>query len=293
MNEHEWFLYVILYFDFFTLQNLEMVQEAPGKCPRGMKLKAYGAQEPRHKPKYVEVTSTAVIRPHGIYQAFYNNMIFSALKLSILVVSISTLIIAVVGTAFGFLLARRRFYGKELLDAVLTLPMVLPPTVTGYYLILLLGRRGLLGAPLYDLTGWSVTFTWVAAVVASTVVAVPLMVKSARAAIESVNHDYENVSRIMGKGEWETFFRVTLPLAKKGILAGVILSFARAFGEFGATMMLAGNISGKTQTMPLAIYEAMAAGEDAVAAWLAVILTGISLMVVYLTNRLSRPAERN
>jgi len=220
-------------------------------------------------------------------------MIWNALKLSLLVVSVSTLIIAAAGTAFGFLLARRRFPGRELIDAVLTLPMVLPPTVVGYYLIILLGRKGLLGAPLYKLTGWSVTFTWIGAVVASVVVAIPLMVKSARAAIESVNPDYENVSRIMGKGEWETFFRVTLPLAGRGILSGIILSFARAFGEFGATMMLAGNISGKTQTMPLAIYEAMAAGEDSTAAWLAAILTGISISVVYLTNRLSRPAERN
>ena len=219
-------------------------------------------------------------------------MIWSSLKLSLLVVSVSTIIIAIAGTAFGFLLARRRFPGKELLDAALTLPMVLPPTVTGYYLILILGRRGFLGSPLYDLTGWTVTFTWIAAVIASTVVAVPLMIKSARAAIESVNPDFENVSRIMGKGEWETFFRVTLPLAGRGILAGVILSFARAFGEFGATMMLAGNISGKTQTMPLAIYEAMSAGEDGAAVWLAVILTGISITVIYITNRLSRPEER-
>jgi len=220
-------------------------------------------------------------------------MIWNALKLSLLVVSVATLIIAVVGTAFGFLIARRRFLGKELLDAVLTLPMVLPPTVVGYYLIVILGRKGLLGGPVYNLTGWTLTFTWIAAVVASVVVAIPLMVKSARAAIESVDPDYENVSRIMGKGEWETFFRVTLPLAGRGILAGVILSFARAFGEFGATMMLAGNIMGKTQTMPLAIYEAMAAGENDTAAVLAIILTGISLVVVYLTNRLSRPAERN
>jgi molybdate transport system permease protein len=219
-------------------------------------------------------------------------MIWNALKISLLVVSVTTLIIAAAGTAFAFLLARRRFPGKELLDAALTMPMVLPPTVTGYYLILLLGRRGLLGGPLYNLTGWTMTFTWVGAVAAATVVATPLMIKSARAAIESVNPDYENVSRIMGKGEWETFFRVTLPLAGRGILAGIILSFARAFGEFGATMMLAGNISGKTQTMPLAIYEAMAAGEDGTAAWLAVILTGISLTVVYLTNQLSSPVER-
>ncbi|HSW40208.1 MAG TPA: molybdate ABC transporter permease subunit [Acidobacteriota bacterium] len=219
-------------------------------------------------------------------------MIVESLKLSLLIVSIATIVIAVVGTAFAFLLARYRFKGKDLLDAVLTLPMVLPPTVTGYYLIVLLGRRGLLGDPLHSLTGWSVTFTWIAAVIAATVVAIPLMIKSARAALESVDPEYEIASRVMGKGELETFFRVTLPLAGRGIVAGIILSFARAFGEFGATMMLAGNIPGKTQTMPLAIYEAVASGEDEQAKWLALILTGISVTVVYLTNRLSRPAKR-
>ncbi len=216
-------------------------------------------------------------------------MILQSLRLSLLVVSITTVVIAVAGTAFAYLLAKRRFRGREMLDALLTLPMVLPPTVTGYYLILLLGRRGVLGEPLYALTGWTVTFTWVAAVIASTVVALPLMIKSARAAIESVDPEYETASLLMGKGEIETFFRITIPLASKGILAGVILSFARAFGEFGATLMLAGNIPGETQTMPLAIYEAVAGGEDATARWLALILTGISVTVVYLTNRLSRP----
>jgi molybdate transport system permease protein len=218
-------------------------------------------------------------------------MIWPTLRLSLLVVSIATILISVVGTALGFLLAKRKFRGKDLLDAILTLPMVLPPTVTGYYLILLLGRRGLLGKPLYDLTGWTVTFTWIAAVIASTVIALPLMIKSARAAIESVNEDYEIASRIMGKSELETFFRITLPLAGRGILAGIVLSFARAFGEFGATLMLAGNIPGKTQTMPLAIYEAVVSGEDERAKWLALILTGISVTVVYLTNRLSRPKK--
>ncbi|HTY63987.1 MAG TPA: molybdate ABC transporter permease subunit [Acidobacteriota bacterium] len=220
-------------------------------------------------------------------------MIWNTLRLSLLVVSIATIVIAVVGTALGWLLAKRHFRGKDLLDAILTLPMVLPPTVTGYYLILLLGRRGLLGKPLYDLTGWAVTFTWVAAVIAATVIAMPLMIKSARAAIESVDAEYEIASRIMGKSEFETFFRITLPLAGRGILAGVVLSFARAFGEFGATLMLAGNIPGKTQTMPLAIYEAVVSGEDTQAKWLALILTGISITVVYLTNRLPRPAKRH
>jgi molybdate transport system permease protein len=218
-------------------------------------------------------------------------MLWNALRISLLVVSIATIVIAVAGTAFGFLLAKRSFRGKDLLDAVLTLPMVLPPTVTGYYLILLLGRRGLLGEPLYTLTGWTVAFTWIAAVVASTVIALPLMIKSARAAIESVDAEYEIASYIMGKSEFETFFRITLPLASRGIVAGIVLSFARAFGEFGATMMLAGNIPGRTQTMPLAIYEAVVSGEDARATWLALILTGISVTVVYLTNRLSRPKD--
>ncbi len=218
-------------------------------------------------------------------------MIWQALKLSLLVVSIATVVIALVGTAFAFLLAKREFRGKEIVDALLTLPMVLPPTVTGYYLIVLLGRRGVLGHAIYELTGWTVTFTWIAAVIASTVVAMPLMVKSARAAIESVDPQYEIMSYTLGKSESETFFRITLPLASRGILAGVVLSFARAFGEFGATLMLAGNIPGRTQTMPLAIYEAVVSGEDEQARWLALILTGISVTVVYITNRLSRPKK--
>jgi molybdate transport system permease protein len=216
-------------------------------------------------------------------------MIWQALRLSILVVSLATIAIALIGTAFAYLLAKRDFRGKEFLDAILTLPMVLPPTVTGYYLILLLGRRGLLGEPLYALTGWTVTFTWMAAVIAATVIALPLMIKSARAAIESVDIQYEIASYTLGKSEFETFFRITLPLASRGILAGIVLSFARAFGEFGATLMLAGNIPGRTQTMPLAIYEAVVSGEDDQARWLALILTVISVTVVYITNRLSRP----
>ncbi len=218
-------------------------------------------------------------------------MIWSALRLSLLVGSIAIVLISLIGTAFGYLLARRDFRGKDALDAVLTLPMILPPTVTGYYLILLLGRRGVIGEPLYAVTGWTVTFTWAAAVIAATVIALPLMVKSARAAIESVDTEYEIASRIMGRSEWETFFRITLPLAGRGVLAGIVLSFARAFGEFGATLMLAGNIPGRTQTMPLAIYEAVASGEDERAMVLALILTGISVTVVYLTNRLSRPRK--
>ncbi len=215
-------------------------------------------------------------------------MIWSALKLSLLVVSLATLIVGVVGLFIAFFLAKREFRGKELLDAVLTLPLVLPPTVTGYYLIVLLGRRGLIGKFIYDLTGWTVVFNWWGAVVAAVVVALPLMIKAARASIESVNPQYEIASFTLGKSELETFLRVTLPLARRGILAGLILSFARALGEFGATLMIAGNIPGKTQTMPLAIYEAVSAGDDQRAQLLALVLTLVSLVAVYLTNKLGR-----
>ncbi len=218
-------------------------------------------------------------------------MIWSAFKLSALAVSVATLAVALAGTVLAFLLARREFRGKEALDSLVTLPMVLPPTVTGYYLILLLGRRGLLGKYLFALTGWTVAFTWEAAAIAAGVMALPLMVKSARAALESIDRRYELVSFSLGKSELETFFRVTLPLASRGILAGVVLSFARALGEFGATLMLAGNIRGKTQTMPLAIYEAFISGDGQKAQVMAVILTLTSISVIYLTNVLTHPPK--
>jgi molybdate ABC transporter, permease protein len=215
-------------------------------------------------------------------------MIWDALKLSFLIVGVATLIVAVLGLSISYLLAKFEFRGKELLDAILTMPLVLPPTVTGYYLIVLLGRRGLIGGYIYDLTGWTFAFTWQGAVVAAVVVALPLMIKASRASIESVNPDYEIASYTLGKGKFETFLKITLPLAKRGIFAGLVLSFARAFGEFGATLMIAGNIPGRTQTMPLAIYEAVASGEERQAQILALILTFISIAAVYLTNKLSR-----
>lgn len=214
-------------------------------------------------------------------------MIFSALKLSLLVVTFATLIVGAVGLSFAFVLAKREFRGKQLLDAILTMPLVLPPTVTGYYLLVLFGRRGVFGSYLYDLTGFALAFTWQGAVLASVVVALPLMIKASRAGLESVDAQYETASYVLGKSEWETFFRITLPLAKRGIIAGLILSFARALGEFGATLMLAGNIPGRTQTMPLAIYEAVASGDDRQAQILVVILTLVSVLAVYLTNKLS------
>lgn len=219
-------------------------------------------------------------------------MIWEPLKLSLLVVSVSTLIIATLGILLGLVLAKARFRGQELLASFFTLPLVLPPTVTGYYLIVMLGRHGVLGGLVFNLTGWTIAFTWQAAVIAGTVLALPLMVLSARAAIESVNPQYEIASYTLGKSRFVTFFLITLPLARRGILAGIVLSFTRALGEFGATFMLAGNIPGKTQTMPLAIYEAVISGENKRAQMLALILTAISVAAVYLTNKLSRGTIR-
>jgi len=219
--------------------------------------------------------------------AMDSSLLFS-LRLSLQVATVATLFVVIVGLSAAYLLARKNFPGKELLDMALTLPLVLPPTVIGYYLIVLFGRNGLLGAYLYAWTGWSVMFTWYAAVLASFVVALPLMVKTARAAIESVDENLINASYTLGHSEWWTAFKVILPLAGKGIIAGAILSFARAMGEFGATLMLAGNLPGKTNTMPLAIYSAAASGDRSEANTMVLLFTLISGLFLYMANRLTK-----
>ena len=216
--------------------------------------------------------------------------LWAALELSVRVAVLATAVNAVVGIPLAWLLARRRFRGKGLVDLAVTLPLVLPPTVTGYYLIVLLGRRGWLGAPLHALTGWTITFTWYAAVVAAAVMALPLLVRTARAAIESVDRELERAAYTLGRSEWRTALEVTLPLARKGILAGLVLAFARALGEFGATLMLAGNIPGVTTTVPLAIYTAVQVGEDAQALVLVALLTVLSCVVLVAAGRLGARA---
>src|SRR5258707_4536851 len=214
----------------------------------------------------------------------------SALGLSIRVAIVATILNALIGIPVAYLLARRAFRGRALVDLLVTLPLVLPPTVTGYYLIVLLGRRGWLGAPVYALTGWSVAFTWYAAVIAATVMALPLLVRTARAAIESVDRELEKAAFTLGRSEWRTALEVTLPLARNGIIAGLVLAFARALGEFGATLMLAGNIPGKTATVPLAIYTAVQTGEQSTVLVLVAILTALSFLVLVAASRLgARP----
>jgi molybdate transport system permease protein len=214
----------------------------------------------------------------------------SAVWLSARVAVAATLLNAIVGIPLAYLLARRRFWGRGLLDLLVTLPLVLPPTVTGYYLIVCLGRRGLLGAPLYRWTGWTIAFTWYAAVVAATVMALPLLVRTARAAIETVDRDLERAAFTLGRSEWQTALTVTLPLARNGILAGLVLAFARALGEFGATLMLAGNIPGKTTTVPLAIYSAVQTGDTGEVLALVGLLTALSCAVLVAAGRLGARA---
>ena len=187
--------------------------------------------------------------------------IWSPLELSLRVAGTATLVSFVAATLMAWLLARKKGPMPALLDALCTLPLVLPPTVLGYYLILLVGRRGLLGHWLAEM-GINLIFSWKGAVVAATVVVFPLIYKSARAALEQVDSHLENAARTLGASEWRVFVSVSLPLAWKGIFAGLMLAFARGMGEFGATLMIAGNIPGKTQTLALAIYDAFQAGND-------------------------------
>ena len=184
-----------------------------------------------------------------------------SLRLSLQVAVAATVLMVLFGIPISYLLARKEFRGREIIDMLLTLPLVLPPTVTGYYLIIIFGRSGYIGKLLYQWTGWSIMFTWYAAALAAFVVAIPLLIKTARAAIESVDRNIIQASYALGLSEFQTAVNIVLPLARKGILAGVILSFARALGEFGATLMIAGNIPGKTDTMPMLIVTSADSGD--------------------------------
>jgi len=205
-----------------------------------------------------------------------------ALGLTLKVAGWATALNLLLGVGIGFAMARWRFPGRDAVDAVLTLPMVMPPTVLGYYLLVLIGTHGPIGAWLLNRFGIRMIFTWQAAVIAAAVVSFPLVFKSARAAFENVDPQLEEAARILGLREVAIFFRVSLPLAWRGILAGLLLSFARALGEFGATLMVAGSIPGKTQTLSIAVYEAVQAGQDDTANFL-VLVTSLACVCVLLT----------
>jgi molybdate transport system permease protein len=198
--------------------------------------------------------------------------------------ALSTLLVLPVGLALAWCLARLQWRGKALLETLVTLPLVLPPVVTGLALLHLFGRRGFAGRWLHQLFGIDVIFTWRAVVLALAVMSVPLLVRAARTAFEDVDPTLEQIARTLGAGEWKIFFTITLPLAKRGVVGGALLAFARALGEFGATIMVAGNIPGETTTLSVAVYQYVQLGQDAHAWFLAGISACLAFVAVLVAS---------
>ncbi len=217
---------------------------------------------------------------------FTDSMVISCILLTLKVAGFAAAISFVLGLLLAWRMTRSRFPGKRWVDAVCALPLVLPPTVTGYFLILLVGRRGLFGQWLADV-GINLIFSWQGAVVAATVVIFPLTYRSTKAALSSVDHTLEDAARTLGASEWRVFTRISIPLARNGIFAGLALAFARGMGEFGATLMIAGNLPGKTQTLALAVYAAFQAGDDAKAITLVLITSVICVVLLVAAETLS------
>lgn len=207
-----------------------------------------------------------------------------AVILSVKVASLATFIAFFLGIFFAYLMTKKNIPGKNIWETILILPMVLPPSIVGYLLLKLFGKRGPIGAFLLDNFDVQVVFTWVACVIAAVVVACPLMYQNAKGAFQSVDENYELAARTLGSGPIKTFWTVTMPLSLPGILSGLVLTFARALGEFGATLMLAGNIPGKTQTIPTAIYYAVSTGKDDQASWLVAVMVVFSFTIIFAMN---------
>ena len=208
------------------------------------------------------------------------------LWLTLKVALLATLLAGVAGIVLGWWMARRRFAGHAVVDSFLMLPMVLPPTVLGYYLIVVVGRNGVLGRYLDQWFGINLMFTWQGAVIAASIVSLPLIYKAARAAFEDADPRMVLAARTLGASELEIFLRISLPLAGRGVVAGLMLAFARAMGEFGATLMIAGNLPGKTQTLSIAVYDAVQAGNDAQALWLTLLISVVCMFVLVVSSRL-------
>lgn len=211
------------------------------------------------------------------------------LLLSFEVAALATCFASALGVALAGVLAMPRLWGRELIDAAITAPMVLPPTVLGYYLLVLLGRESSIGHAFEALTGSSIVFTRGGAVVAATIGALPLVTKAARAALESVDVRLVGAARTLGASALRAFFSISLPLARRGILAGIMLGFARALGDFGVTLMVAGNIPGQTRTASLAIFDAVLSGRDTDATRLSLIMTALAVALLVAASTLTRP----
>jgi molybdate transport system permease protein len=213
------------------------------------------------------------------------------LWLSLRVAALATVFVLTLGTLLAYLLSHKIFRGKNLLDSLLTLPLVLPPTVLGYYLLVLLGRNTILGHLYEMLTGQPLVFTWQAAVVAAFLHSAPIYIKAARAILEGVDYRYEWAAHSLGASEWRTFWRITLPLAWRGLSSLASLSFARSLGDFGITIMVAGNIPGSTQTLSVAIFEAVESGNGQLARVLVLSISAAALALLWAAGALSRPAR--
>lgn len=209
------------------------------------------------------------------------------LWLSLRVSLMATILTLLAGIPLAWVLARKRFPGRELLEALVVLPLILPPTVLGYYLLLVLGARGPGGRALATV-GIEIAFTWKAAVVAAAVGSIALLIKAAQAGFETVDRRLEQAARTLGRSEWSVFWSVTLPLAWRAVLAGTVLAFCRSMGEFGITLMLAGSIPGRTQTLPLAIYDRVQANQMSEANALALVAVGIVAVLVFGVSRMAR-----
>lgn len=215
------------------------------------------------------------------------NPILTPLFLSLRVAGFATLLAITLGVPIAAALARKTHFLAHFLDATANLPLVLPPTVLGYYLLVAFGNRSPIGSAL-DSIGIRLTFTWYGAVIAAGLVALPLVVQSTRAALEGIDPDLEDVARTLGRTNLSVFLSISLPLAWRGVFAGGMLAFSRALGEFGATLLVAGNIPGSTQTLPIAIYDAVQSGDQNLANGMALILTITAMMLLILIRRLSQ-----
>lgn len=209
---------------------------------------------------------------------------FAPVVLSLKVAALATIIAFFLGTFLAYLLTKKNIPGKSIWETLLILPLILPPSIVGYLLLKVFGRRGLIGAFLLDTFGVQVVFTWIACVIAATVVALPLMYQNAKGAFQSVDRTYELAAKTLGSSSFKVFLTVTFPLSWPGVISGIILTFARAMGEFGATLMLAGNIPGKTQTIPTSIYYAVVTGKDEQANTLVLIMVIFSFALVFGLN---------
>lgn len=213
------------------------------------------------------------------------------LWLSLRVATLATALVLTLGTFFAYLLSHKNFRGKNLLDSLITLPLVLPPTVLGYYLLVLVGRESTLGRIYEAVFGHPFVFTWQAAVVAAFLHSAPIFIRAARVVLESVDFRYEWAARSLGASEWRTFWGVTLPLARNGLSSLATLSFARALGDFGVTIMVAGNIPGRTQTLSVAIYDAVESGNGRLARILVLVISAVALALLWPASYASRTSR--